>query len=50
MFVTNLAPVTATKDLFDVFKVAGPVFDIFCQRTEVQDEGSGFDFVRFKIE
>lgn len=32
LFVSNLSPVVTTKDLFDVFREAGPVFDFFWPR------------------
>lgn len=48
LFVTNLAPATTTKDLFDVFKEAGPVFDVFFPKD--RSSGGGRGFVRFKTE
>lgn len=38
LFVTNLAPATTTKNLFNVFKEAGPFFDVFLPKDGVQDE------------
>ncbi|XXG80484.1 hypothetical protein AAC387_Pa09g1336 [Persea americana] len=50
LFVTNLAPATTTKDLFDVFKEAGPVFYVFLPKDRSSRQGRGFGFVHFKTE
>lgn len=50
LFVTNLAPSTTTKDLFNLFKEAGPAFDVFLPKDGSSGQGRGFDFVRFKTE
>lgn len=44
LFVMNLHPVTTTKDLFFVFREAGPVFDVFVLRKkkiQAEEGGSG---------
>ncbi|XXG72547.1 hypothetical protein AAC387_Pa07g1616 [Persea americana] len=50
LFISNLSLVTTTKDLFDVFKEAGPVFDVFLPKDKITGKGRGFGFVRFKTE
>ena len=50
LFVTNLAQATTTKDLFNVFKEAGLVFDVFLPKDRRSGQGKGFGFVRFKTE
>eukprot|EP00268_Persea_americana_P021832 TRINITY_DN21728_c0_g2_i4.p1 TRINITY_DN21728_c0_g2~~TRINITY_DN21728_c0_g2_i4.p1 ORF type:complete len:201 (+),score=32.37 TRINITY_DN21728_c0_g2_i4:129-731(+) len=50
LFVTNLALATTTKDLFNVFKKAGPVFDVFLPKDRRSGQGKGFGFVQFKTE
>lgn len=50
LFVSNLSPATTTKNLFDVFKEAGPVFDVFLPKDKITGKGRGFGFVRFKTE
>ena len=49
LFITNLSLRVTSKDLFDVFREAGPVFDVFLQRDR-SSESRGFGFVQFKIE
>ena len=50
LFITNLAPVTTRKDLFEVFKEAGPVFYVLLPKDRSSGKGRGFGFVRFKTE
>lgn len=45
LFVTNLAPSVTTKVLFDVFREAGPVFDVFLPKERITGKGRGFGFV-----
>lgn len=50
LFVTNLSPVVTTKDLFEVFREVGQVFDVFLPKDRLNGRGRGFGFVRFKTE
>ena len=45
LFMINLAPSTTTKDLFNLFKEAGPVFDVFLPKDSSSGQGRGFGFV-----
>ena len=50
LLVLNLSPAMTTEDLFDVFKEACPVFDVFLPKDNITGKGRGFGFVRFKTE
>lgn len=50
LFVMNLHPATTTKNLFFVFREAGPVFDVFVPKDKNTGRGRGFGFVCFKTE
>eukprot|EP00268_Persea_americana_P059851 TRINITY_DN7393_c0_g2_i2.p1 TRINITY_DN7393_c0_g2~~TRINITY_DN7393_c0_g2_i2.p1 ORF type:complete len:273 (+),score=44.60 TRINITY_DN7393_c0_g2_i2:1124-1942(+) len=50
LFVSNLSPTVTTKILFDVFREAGPVFDVFLPKDKTSGKGRGFGFVRYKTE
>ena len=49
LFITNLSSRVTTKDLFDVFREAGPVIGVFLPRDR-SSESRGFRFARFKTE
>ena len=40
----------STKDLFEGFREAGPVFDAFIPKDRSSGKGRGFGFVRLKTE
>ena len=48
--MTNLSPVVTIKDLFEVFREVGQVFDVFLPKDRLNGRGRGFGFVRFKTE
>lgn len=50
LVVSNLSPVVMSKDLFEVFRKAGPVFDAFLPKDKFSGRSRGFGFVRFKTE
>ena len=39
-----------TKDLFDVFREIGQVFNVFSPKDRLDGRGKGFGFVQFKTE
>ena len=50
LVVSNLSPVVMSKDLFEVFRKAGPVFDAFLPKDKFSGRSRGFGFVHFKTE